>query len=56
MQLALVFKINELLAKLMAPHEQYEIFTSEIHHTEIRENTTTQINEMQEVKQEDDDQ
>ena len=30
----LFFKINELLAKLMAPHEQYEIFTSEIHHTE----------------------
>jgi 4-hydroxy-tetrahydrodipicolinate reductase len=30
----LFFKINELLAKLMAPHSQYEIFTSEIHHTE----------------------
>lgn len=30
----LFFKINELLAKLMAPHQQYEIFTSEIHHTE----------------------
>jgi 4-hydroxy-tetrahydrodipicolinate reductase len=30
----LFFKINEILAKLMAPHQQYEIFTSEIHHTE----------------------
>jgi 4-hydroxy-tetrahydrodipicolinate reductase len=30
----LFFKINEFLAKLMAPHQQYEIFTSEIHHTE----------------------
>lgn len=30
----LFFKVNEFLAKLMAPHQQYEIFTSEIHHTE----------------------
>ncbi|MCP9763924.1 4-hydroxy-tetrahydrodipicolinate reductase [Lacihabitans soyangensis] len=30
----LFFKLNEFLAKLMAPHQQYEIFTSEIHHTE----------------------
>lgn len=30
----LFFKINELVAKLMSPHQQYEIFTSEIHHTE----------------------
>ena len=30
----LFFKLNEMLAKLMAPQEQYEIYTSEIHHTE----------------------
>ena len=30
----LFFKLNEMLAKLMAPQSQYEIFTSEIHHTE----------------------
>lgn len=28
----LFFKINEYLAALMAPHQDYEIFTSEIHH------------------------
>jgi 4-hydroxy-tetrahydrodipicolinate reductase len=30
----LFFKLNEHLAKMMANHAQYEIFSSEIHHTE----------------------
>lgn len=30
----LFFQLNKTLAKLMAPHKQYAIFTSEIHHTE----------------------
>lgn len=30
----LFFKFNEVLAKMLAPQKQYEVFTSEIHHTE----------------------
>ncbi len=30
----LFFQLNKILARIMAPHQQYEIFTSEIHHTE----------------------
>jgi 4-hydroxy-tetrahydrodipicolinate reductase len=30
----LFFQLNKVLARLMAPHQQYQIFTSEIHHTE----------------------
>jgi 4-hydroxy-tetrahydrodipicolinate reductase len=30
----LFFKLNEVLAKMMSKHKQYEIFTGEIHHTE----------------------
>lgn len=30
----LFFQLNKTLARLMAPQEQYQIFTSEIHHTE----------------------
>ncbi len=30
----LFFQLNKTLARLMAPHGQYQIFTSEIHHTE----------------------
>ncbi len=30
----LFFKLNNFLAKMMAPHSQYEIFSSEIHHLE----------------------
>lgn len=30
----LFFKLNEYLAALMAPHQDYEVYTSEIHHTQ----------------------
>ena len=30
----LFFYLNKVLAKLVAPHKQYSVFTSEIHHTE----------------------
>ena len=30
----LFFHLNKVLARLMAPHKQYAVFTSEIHHTE----------------------
>ncbi len=30
----LFFKLNNFLAKMMAPQSQYEVFSSEIHHTE----------------------
>jgi 4-hydroxy-tetrahydrodipicolinate reductase len=30
----LFFKLNKFLAKMMGPHSQYEIFSSEIHHIE----------------------
>lgn len=30
----LFFHLNKALAKLVAPHKQYAVFTSEIHHTE----------------------
>ncbi|MCZ2482229.1 4-hydroxy-tetrahydrodipicolinate reductase [Aquirufa nivalisilvae] len=33
----LFFALNKHLAKLMAPHAQYEIYTNEIHHTEKKD-------------------
>ncbi len=33
----LFFALNKHLAKLMAPHSQYEIYTNEIHHTEKKD-------------------
>ncbi len=30
----LFFQLNKMLAKIVNPHTQYEVFTSEIHHTE----------------------
>ncbi|RXK52113.1 4-hydroxy-tetrahydrodipicolinate reductase [Aquirufa rosea] len=33
----LFFALNKYLAKLMAPHAQYEIYTNEIHHTEKKD-------------------
>jgi 4-hydroxy-tetrahydrodipicolinate reductase len=33
----LFFRLNKLLAQLMSPHKEYDIYTNEIHHTEKKD-------------------